>query len=160
MKQQFTKNLNLGYVLTALLLGFLCAHVQASDQIYRCQLEDGRFQFQQTACSDDQVAGDSDAHKAWRKMRVLGVEGQSILQRLGPDVESIQQCNADIRRFQGKLNSVNKLLRNVKQAEHPALFKSYSYLQECAECRTSAASSCQQGGRYLDKAMQNLMKVQ
>ncbi|MCK5881006.1 MAG: hypothetical protein KAG18_03960, partial [Sinobacterium sp.] len=85
--------------------------------------------------------------------------GEKILQRLGPDVESIKQCKTDMREFQLKLNRVNKMLKTVKESEQPLLFKSYSYLQDCAECRTSAASSCQVANRYLDEAMVNLMKA-
>ncbi len=131
----------------------------AADSIFRCKLPDGRYQYQQSPCSDEQISGETHAHKAWRKMRVLSIDGQKILQRLGPDVESIKQCKSDMRKFQGKLNDVNKLLRNISQSEQPLLFKSYSYLQECAECRTSAASSCQVANRFLDDAMANLMKV-
>jgi hypothetical protein len=145
---------------TLIVMGGLVSHIAyAATDIYRCQLEDGTFQYQQTACSDKQVSGNSKAHRAWRSMRELSAEGQSILQRLGPDVESIKQCDADMRKYQSKLNSVNKMLRNVQQSEQPLLFKSYSYLQDCAECRTSAASACQLASDYLDQAMKNLMKV-
>ncbi len=130
-----------------------------ANTIYRCQLADGRYQYQQSPCSDDQVKGDSVAHAVWRDMRKLTTEGEKILQRLGPDVESIKQCNADMRKFQSKLNDVNKKLRQVKQSEQPLLFKSYSYLQDCAECRTSAASACQAADKFLDQASSTLMQV-
>jgi hypothetical protein len=146
-------------VALTLLAGLFLPAAYAATDIYRCQLEDGTFQYQQTACSDKQVSGNTDSHRAWRAMRALSAEGQRVLQRLGPDVESIKQCGADMRKYQNKLNSVNKMLRNVKQSEQPLLFKSYSYLQDCAECRTAAASSCQLAGDYLDQAMRNLMKV-
>ena len=149
------------FSLTFLLMTCLLVNssAYAENTIYRCKLLDGRYQYQQSPCSDSQVSGDTKAHKAWHKMRALNVEGEEILQRLGPDVESIKQCNADMREFQGKLNSVNSLLRSVKENEHPLLFKSYTYLQECAECRTSAVSSCQVANRYLDEAMADLMKA-
>jgi len=138
---------------------FLSAHIQAADTIYRCKLGDGKYQFQQDPCSDDQVRGETPGHKAWRDMRKLVVEGEKILQLLGPDIESIKHCKSSMRKYQSKLNDVNSLLRKEKANEQPYLFKAYTYLQECAECRSSAVSSCQLANKYLDKAQADLMRV-
>lgn len=148
-----------GCIAVIVLCLFASSSLYAASTIYRCKLLDGRYQYQQEACSDEQVSGNTAAHKSWRAMRKLSVNGQKILQRLGPDVESIKQCKTDMRKFQAKLNDVNKMLKRVKESEQPLLYKSYSYLQDCAECRTSATSACQLAGRYLDEAMAKLMQV-
>ena len=93
-------------------------------------------------------------------MRDLSDEGERILERLGPTVESIKRCKNDMRQFQDQLFDLNTLLKQVDARAHPQLFKSYGYIQECAECRSSALAACQTADQFLDQAMINLMRIQ
>ena len=156
--QLLSSVLSKGCALLVLMMSLWPAYADAAT-IYRCKLADGRYQYQQEPCADKEVKGETAGHRAWHDMRALSVEGEKILQRLGPSVESIKQCRVDMRKFQDKINRVNNLLKQVNAQQHPMLFKSYGYLQECAECRTSAASACQLANGFLDQAQIDLMKT-
>jgi hypothetical protein len=142
-------------LLLSALLG--AALTLSAQTIYRCQLADGSYVYQQNTCSDDQVRGDTISHKVWREMRALSSEGINILTGLGASVESIKTCERRMKGFAAKVKRVGKDLEQVPPNQK-LLFKSYGYLEDCAVCRTSAISSCQIANSFLDKAMADLME--
>jgi hypothetical protein len=126
-----------------------------SETVYKCRGENGRIVFQQVACDESNVTGDSVAHNLWRKMRALSSEGKNILSSLGADVESIKQCKRDILVFNEKVDalssSVDQVARNYKN-----LVKAHGYLKDCGVCRTSAEANCRTADKYLDQAVSKL----
>lgn len=129
-------------------------YVQANT-IFKCKDGNGKVVFQQTACDQDSVVGNSEAHRLWREMRVLSAQGSAILNSLGGDLESIKECNRNMEIYQKKVNSLAHRVARVAK-DHQHLATAYSYLKECSVCRTSAESNCIAASKSLDKAVNQL----
>ncbi|NRB41596.1 MAG: DUF4124 domain-containing protein [Pseudomonadales bacterium] len=143
-------------VLVNLALMFLVVNVQAAD-VYRCKSESGGVVFQQKACNDDQVSGNSSQHIAWRKLRVMTSEGLSILSSLGADVPSIKACKVKMKDYRHRLDDLKPLMTKIVYS-HPHLAKSYGYLYECSVCKTSAEAFCRSSNASLREAMKTLVE--
>lgn len=138
-----------------ILLCFSSAFVNAATAVYKCKDARGKIVFQQVACDESQVTGDSSAHNLWRKMRALSSEGKNVLAILGADLESIKQCNRAIATFNTKVEELNPLVAQVGR-QYQDLAKAHTYLKDCGVCRTSAEANCRTADKYLDKAVSKL----
>lgn len=144
--------------LLLLLLSLLpVAQVQAKQEstIYRCRDASGKLVFQQVACDESQVSGNTLAHQLWRKMRVISSRGRQILEALGADVESIQACQKSMVSYQRDLQQL-RVQVSQQSRKHPDLVRAFTSLEACGVCRTSAVSNCTLADQYLDKAMARL----
>lgn len=144
--------------LLLLLLSLLpVAQVQAKQEstIYRCRDASGKLVFQQVACDESQVSGNTLAHQLWRKMRVISSRGRQILEALGADVESIQACQKSMVSYQRDLQQL-RVQVSQQSRKHPDLVRAFTSLEVCGVCRTSAVSNCTLADQYLDKAMARL----
>ncbi len=144
-------------LIPAVVMIFIASYTNlaVSATIYKCKDDKGKLIFQQTACNEKNVMGDSDAHNLWKEMRVLASEGKGILNWLGADLESIKQCNRDIKVYEKKVLKLKNRVSRV-ELDHKQLAKAYAYLKECAVCKTSAASNCIAAEASLEKAVSNL----
>lgn len=133
----------------------LLAQAAAQTVVYKCRDDRGKVVFQQVACDESQVTGDSAAHDVWRKMRALSSEGKNALAALGADVESIKQCNRAIAVFNGKVEALSPAVARVAR-QHKDLAKAHTYLKDCGVCRTSAEANCRTADKYLDQAVSKL----
>ena len=139
-----------------LLLGLLVVNSASHAQtVYRCQTPDGHTVFQQVPCGERDVAGDTDAQKLWREMRVLAGEGNQIISELGPTAAAIAQCENAMQTWQSKVQTLRFRVSEVA-GQHPDLARAFGALQDCAYCRSSAASNCMLANRYLDRALSKL----
>lgn len=143
-------------VLVIVLVSYSC--LASSSTIYKCKGADGKLMFQQTACAEKNVIGGTDAHKLWKEMGLLATEGKGILNSLAPNIESIKQCNRDIKLYEKKILKLKKRVSKVA-LEHKDLAKAYTYLTECAVCKTSAESNCNAAKKSLEKAVINLTEI-
>ena len=129
----------------------------AQSDVYRCKSSDGGVVFQQKACDDDQISGNSLQHKAWRQLRGMTASGVDIISRLGADVASIKACKVEFKGYRHKLDEMKPMMVKLIY-EHPHLAKSYGYLYECSVCKTSAETFCHSSNRSLDEAMKTLVQ--
>lgn len=152
------KNSLTGFTLLLLLLLVLPMASYASNKgqtIYRCKDANGRLVFQQVACDESQIIGNTPAHRLWRQMRVMSAQGRKVLASLGADVESIQACQNDMVRYQRNLQPLRPQVAQIAR-QHPDLVRAYSSLESCGVCRTSAVSNCTLADQYLEKAVARL----
>jgi hypothetical protein len=127
----------------------------AASKVYKCKDATGRIVFQQVACNESQITGNSSAHDLWRKMRALSSEGKNILAVLGADLESIKQCNRSIETFNSKVEELTPAVRQVGR-QYPELVKAHTYLKDCGVCRTSSEANCRTADKYLNQAVSKL----
>lgn len=142
------------YILLLAGMFSLATQVNA-DSVYKCKDKNGRVVFQQVACDESQVTGDSTAHRLWRTMRSLSSEGKNVLAALGADVDSIKQCNKSINEFNRRVEQLNPQVAEVGR-QHGDLVKAQRYLKDCGVCRTSAEANCRTADKYLDQAVSKL----
>lgn len=146
-------------ILTATVLLFmtLSANGHAGTDIYKCKSPQGGVVYQQKACNDRQVSGNTSEHRAWRELRALTAEGMDIHSRLGATVASIQQCKTEMRLFNGKLDGMQQRMKRFS-IHSPKLYKAYEDLKHCTICKTSAESYCRTANTALNEAMKTLLQ--
>ena len=144
------------FVVANLFLLLVAANTHSATNVYRCKTPEGGVIFQQKACSDKQISGDSQQHKMWRTLRGMTADGIRILSDLGADVESIKACKVKVDAYKLRLDALEPQMAKLTYT-HPNLLKSYRYLYECAVCKTSAESFCHSSNASLDQAMKNLI---
>lgn len=143
-------------LILAIIVLLVSSHISMADTtIYKCKDNNGRLIFQQTACDDKNIMGDTDVHKLWGEMRVLTAEGKGILGMLSADLESIKQCHRDIAVFKKNILALKSRVAVIEKS-HKDILQAYDYLMRCAECRTSAESNCNAAEKSLEKAVSNL----
>lgn len=125
------------------------------DTIFKCKGEKGRYVFQQTPCDEKDITGSGPEHVSWQEMKKLSEEGKKILALLGANVESIKKCHRSMSAYRKKIKDLGPTVAQVRR-EHPLLMKAYTYIRDCAECRTSAESNCRTADEYLIKATSRL----
>ncbi len=144
------------FLFSFLILCGMILPVQAdSSAIYKCKGSNGKMVFQQTPCDEKSITGNSPAHQVWREMRVMVSKGSDNLTSLGASVESIKQCKRNMEVFKSELESIRPKVAKVSR-QHPNLAKAFTYLEQCAVCKTSAESFCHSADKSLDEAMVNL----
>lgn len=126
-----------------------------ASKIYRCKDNSGRVVFQQTACDEGRIAGNSQAHQVWRQLRVISAKGRDNLSTLQGEVESIAACERNMKRFQGELDNLRGQVVQLSR-KHLYIGRAFGSLEECGVCRSSAISNCTLADQYLDKALAKL----
>lgn len=126
-----------------------------SQTIYRCKDSSGKIVFQQTACDEKHIAGNTEALQIWRQLRVLSARGRENLSTLQPEVESIARCQSKMEIFQADVAKMRPQVA-AQSRKHPNLGLALSSLAACGECRSSAVSNCTLADQYLEKALVKL----
>jgi len=140
-----------------LLIGLLLLPLVSQAAIYKCVDERGVASFSQRPCPVKKIEGDSEAHKLHKEMGVLLSDGQSLVNSVSGDMQSIIACQ-DAR--QGFIQRWQLLQSRVDALEvtHKNLKKAHSTLENCGVCKARGMSQCRSARKQLNDAQNKLVK--
>ncbi len=146
-------------LINSLLLSTLLSQ-NLSAAVYQCKDSKGRKSFQQTPCTEVQLNNslkDAEHYQLLKKMRGLVSRGKNINNKIGPSLDEIKQCQADVRAFSADIASIEQLVASY-QYKYKDIRKAHQELQQCARCKTAAVNNCQSADNFLDEALAQMSR--
>lgn len=152
MKHQYFQSTHCVTLLSLLLM--LLTPLAWAEAIYKCEQEDGGFNFSQQPCPE-QITLEEEPQNLWRELKVLTEEGMGLGRSVGADIDSIKQCHRNKIAYVKSLEAIKPRVDALVQ-DYGEFADALDQLHACAICRPSGANYCNKAKTYLDQVTAKL----
>lgn len=125
--------------------------------IYKCVDERGVASFSQRPCPAKKIEGDSEAHKLHKEMGLLLSDGQSLVNSVSGDMQSIIACQNAKQAFLQRWELLQPRV-DALATSHKNLKKAHNTLEYCGVCTARGMSQCRSARKQLNDAQNKLVK--